>query len=226
MMKRNIFIICLIFAGGVAMSQNRTSPVKFSLIGSPQLSWLKSDVPENEKGPLYLGYYAGIEFDYFFQDNYGFSSGINLLSTGGSLTYLNEQEIYFDKGPDLMSPGTKLTFQLKYIDIPLGLKFTSGEIGYTTIFADVGLNLLLNTKATATATDNNYVKEPLSEEISLFNIGYHVEGGILYSFGNNLSLVVAVEYRKTFLDLTNDRGAPVTDNTYINQLGLKLGLAF
>jgi hypothetical protein len=225
-MKRNILLICLIFAGGIVMSQERSSPIKFSLIGSPQLSWLKSDVVENEKGPMYFGYYAGLEFDYFFEDNYGFSTGLNLLSTGGSLTYLEEQVIHFDAGADTMAPGTKMTFQLKYLDIPLGLKFTSSEIGYTTVFADVGLNLLINTKATATATDNNYVKEPISEEISMFNIGYHIEGGILYSFGNNLSLVIALEYRNTFLDLTNDRGAPVTDNVYINQLGLKLGLAF
>ncbi len=225
-MKRNILLICLLFAGGLVMSQERNSPIKFSLIGSPHMSWLKSDVVNNEKGPLYFGYYAGLEFDYFFEKNYALSTGINLESTGGSLTYLDQQEIHFDKGPDIMAPGTKMTFQLKYIDIPLGLKFTSNEIGYTTVYADVGLNLLINTKATGSATDNNYVKEPLSDEISVVNVAYHVEGGILYSFGNNMSLVIALEYRNTFLDLTNDRGAPVTDNTYINQLGLKLGLAF
>ncbi len=225
-MKRNILLIWLIFVGGIVFSQERSSPIKFSLIASPHLSWLKSDVVNNEKGPLYFGYYAGLEFDYFFEDHYGFSTGLNLESTGGSLIYLDEQVIHFDSGIDTMAPGTKMTFQLKYIDIPLGLKFTSSEIGYTTVFADVGLNLLFNTKATCTATDNNYVKASISEEISVFNIGYHVEGGILYSFGNNLSLVVALEYRSTFLDLTNDRGAPVTDNAYINQLGLKLGLAF
>jgi len=177
-MKRNILLICLIFTVGLVMSQERNSPLRFSLIGSPQMSWLKSDVVNNEKGPMYFGYYAGLEVDYFFEKNYAFSSGINLLSTGGSLTYLDQHEIHFDKGPDVMAPGTKMTFQLKYVDIPLGLKFTSNEIGYTTVFADVGLNLLVNTKASGSATDNNYVKEPLSEEISLINVGYHVEGAI------------------------------------------------
>jgi hypothetical protein len=225
-MKRYVIFILILLSAGGLFAQRQDKSMMFSIIGSPHLSWLKSDVKANEKGPVLLGYYAGVEFDYFFEKHYGFSTGINLENTGGSLTYTDEQVIHFDMGADTMAPGTKMTYQLRYIDVPVGLKFTSGEIGYTTIFADVGLNLLVNTKATATATDNNYDREPVAEEIGLFNIGYHVEGGILYSFGNNLSLVVAVEYRNTFLDLTTDLGAPVTDNTYINQLGLKIGLAF
>ncbi len=216
----------LILAGNFVVGQEQFKSIKFSLVGSPHLSWLKSDVKENESGPVYFGYNAGLEFDYFFEEHYGFSTGINLERTGGSLTYTDQQIIHFDMGADTMAAGTKLSYQLQYIDIPLGLKFTSSEIGYTTIFTDVGLNLLINTKATASATDNNYVKEPLTDEISLFNVGYHVEAGIMYSFGNNLSLIVALEYRNTFLDLTKDLGAVVTDNTNINQLGLKLGLAF
>ncbi len=225
-MKRKIMVFVLILTGGYALGQDQFKAIKFSLVGSPHLSWLKSDVKENETGPVFLGYNAGVELDYFFEKNYGFSTGVSIEKTGGSLTYLDQQVIHFNSGADTMAPGTKMTYQLQYIDIPLALKFTSAEVGYTTIFADVGLNCLINTKATATATDNNYVKEPLTDEIPLFNIAYHLEAGILYSFGNNLSLIVAVEYRNTFLDLTKDLGAVVADNTHINQVGLKLGLAF
>jgi opacity protein-like surface antigen len=225
-MKR-YFLTILFFASFILLNaQDRQKTIQFSLVGSPHLSWIKSDIKENETGPLYPGYYAGVEFDYFFRDNYGFSTGVNLESKGGSLIYSDKNIIHFDAGADTMKPGTKIKYHLRYLGIPLGLKFTSNEIGYTTIFADVGLDLLFNTRATATATDNNYVKEPVSEEIGLFNIGYHVEGGIQYSFGNNLSLVAGIEFRSTFLDLTNDRGVDKTDNAYINQIGLKLGLAF
>ena len=208
------------------MARGQDKSIRFSLVGSPHISWLKSDLKSNEPGGIFLGYYAGVEFDYFFEKNYGFSTGISLENTGGSLVYTEEQVFHFDIGADTMAPGTKMTYQLRYIDIPLGLKFTSGEIGYTTIFADVGLNVHANIKATATATDNNYKKEPISDEIGLINLGYHVEGGILYSFGNNLSLIVGIEYRNTFLDLTTDLGSKTADNSYINQVGLKLGLAF
>lgn len=225
-MKRYLLLFAVLLSAGGVFAQGQEKSIRFSLVGSPHLSWLKSDLKSNETGPVFLGYYAGVEFDYFFEKNYGFSSGINLENTGGSLTYADEQVFNFDIGADTMAPGTKMTYQLRYIDIPLGLKFTSGEIGYTTIFADVGLNLLANIKATATATDNNYKKEPIADEIGLLNIAYHVEGGILYSFGNNLSLVIGIEYRNTFLDMTTDLDAPGPDNTYINQLGLKLGLAF
>ena len=225
-MKRYLILLAVFLSAGMVIAQGQEKSMKFSLLGSPHLSWLKSDIKSNESGPVYLGYYACVEFDYFFEKNYGFSTGINLENTGGSLIYSDEQVFNFDIGADTMAPGTKMTYQLRYIDIPLGLKFTSGEIGYVTIFADVGLNFLANIKATASATDNNYKKEPISEEISLMNIGYHVEGGVLYSFGNNLSLVLGIEYRNTFVDMTTDLGAAETDNAYINQLGLKIGLAF
>jgi len=225
-MKRNLFLIILILCGTYVLGQKQYKKIQFSLVGSPHVSWLKSDLKENQTGPVFLGYSAGVDFDYFFDSNYGFSTGLSLERTGGSLTYTDEQVIHFTAGYDTMAPGTKMTYQLQYLDIPLGLKFTSTEIGYTTVFADVGLNILINTKSTATSTDNNYVKEPLPEEIPLFNIAYHVEVGIMYSFGNNLSLIVAAEYRNTFLDLTRDLGAPFADNTHINQIGLKVGLAF
>jgi len=225
-MKRYLIVIPFLFAVLTLSAQDRTKTIQFSLVGSPHLSWIKSDLKSNERGPLYFGYYAGVEFDYFFQDNYGFSTGINLENKGGSLIYSDQQILHFDAGPDTMKPGTRITYQLRYISVPLGLKFTSREIGYTTVFADVGLDLMFNTRATATATDNNYDREPISEEISVLNVGYHVEGGIQYSFGNNLSLVAGIEYRSTFLDLTNDLGADKTDNAYINQIGIKLGLAF
>ena len=216
----------LILASCYALGQDQFKSIKFSLVGSPHISWLKSDVKENDTGPVFLGYSAGVEFDYYFEKNYGFSTGIGIGKTGGSLTYTDQQVIHFSAGADTMAPGTKMTYQLQYLDIPLGLKFTSSEVGYTTIFADVGLNAMINTKATATATDNNYDKEPLPDEISVLNLAYHVEGGILYSFGNNLSLIVGLEYRNTFLDLTTDLGAKVADNTHINMVALKLGLAF
>lgn len=225
-MKRSFLTTTLVLLSLIAFGQVQEKSIRFSLVGSPSLNWLKSDLKENARGPLFFGYYAGVEFDYFFDTNYSFSTGLNIQSTGGSLIYADQNIVHFDIGADTLKAGTKLTYQLRYLDIPLGLKFTSGEIGYSTIYADVGLNLLFNTKATATATDNNIVKEPLTDEISLFNIGYHVEGGVMYSFGNNLSLIVGLEYRSTFLDMTNDLGAPKPDNTYINQVGLKLGLAF
>lgn len=225
-MKRKLMVFALVLTCGYAFGQDQFKSIKFSLAGSPHISWLKSDVKENVSGPVFLGYSVGLEFDYYFERNYGFSTGISIGKTGGSLTYTDQQVIHFDSGADTMAPGTKITYQLQYLDIPLGLKFTSTEIGYTTVFADVGLNAMINTRATATATDNNYDKEPLPDEISLLNLAYHIEAGILYSFGNNLSLIVGLEYRNTFLDLTNDLGAPVTDNTHINMVALKLGLAF
>lgn len=225
-MKRKLLVFVLILTSFNIMAQDQSKAMKFSLIGSPHISWIKSDITNNETESAFLGYYVGLEFDYFFESNYGFSTGLSLERTGGSLIFKDPQEIHFDAGTDSISSGTTVTFQLNYVDIPLGLKFTSTEIGYTTIFVDVGLNFLINTKATASATDNNYYKEPITDEISLFNLAYHLEAGILYSFGNNMSLIVGLEYRNSFLDLTKDLGAADNDHANISQVGLKVGLAF
>jgi opacity protein-like surface antigen len=225
-MKRKILVFVLILVSCSVVAQDQFKAMRFSLIGSPHVSWIKSDITNNATESVFLGYYFGLEFDYFFESNYGFSSGISLERTGGSLTFTDQQAIHFNVGTDSISPGTTLTFQLNYLDIPLGLKFTSTEVGYTTIFADVGLNFLINTKATASATDNNYDKEPITDEISMFNLAYHLEAGILYSLGNNMSLILALEYRNSFLDLTKDLGAAIADHASIKQVGLKVGLAF
>ena len=219
-MKRILFNILFLFALLTASAQ--TSPMRFNVHIDPQSAWFNSDENEVDPDGSIIHMNAGLNMDYFFAENYAFVLGFGINNIGGKLLYAEETE-FLSKGDTLrLEPNQSAKLNLQYIDIPIGLKLKTEEMGYATYFLQVGFNPMFRLNAKATSDEASYDKEDISESIILFNLGYHVGIGVEYKLGGSTAFIGGLRWTGGLTDVTdNDRA-----NVKTNALSIHLGVLF
>jgi hypothetical protein len=217
-MKKYVFIAILVMFSSVLFSQ-RTS---FSIVMDPQIAWLRTDLDEVKNDGIVFGFNGGLALDRYFTDNYAFSTGISLWSTGGKLLFTEGTEIQFRDGVETLPPNTTMTYRLQYLNIPLSLKLNSNQIGYLIFYAHVGLNnhISVGERGTVESLDLNGVGIP--DEIKFYSMSYFFGGGCEYSLGGNTALLAGIFFTSGFLDITTSEDYRAT----LNALSLRTGVRF
>lgn len=216
-MKQGIVLslFCLLLVNN-ATAQN----TRFGIKIDPQLSWMKPIGEISEKADNAVGLNVGLMVDKYFADNYAFNIGVSLNNTGGSLSYTDSMTWRLNSKNKVTVPDNNIVFKIKYINIPVGFKFLSKPIGYVKIFSELGADALVRVQALADipGSSNNDARE----EIRLFNLGYHIGGGVQYSLGGSTSIELGITYNNGFIDATSNKD----DNVSIQALGARIGIIF
>jgi hypothetical protein len=210
------FCIILFFLPFLAVAQH----LRFSVFADPQISWLRPETRSAESAGVRAGIDVGLEMDNFFSDNYAFSTGLSLNNLGGRLKFNEAVDIQFDGSTETINPGDIVIYKLQYINVPMGMKFTTREIGYTTIFVKLGLGGHFNIKSYADIGSLDIEGESLRDEIELFNLSYHIGAGIQYSIGGQSALICGFEYRHRFMDVASSQAFIALLNTFALRIGL------
>ena len=215
-MKKYLFILILALISMRSFSQN----TRFTVFVDPQFSSMNSDFKAVEKDGSKLGVNIGLNMDNFFAQNYAFMTGISIDNTGGRLIFENEKNLKINGSDTNLIAGSAINYKLQYINIPLGLKLKTNEIGYLTFFTHLGINGGINIKATAEVDDIELDNENISDEIRLFNLGYFIGAGIEYSIGGNSAVVLGLTYTNGFIDITDDSNSKVTLSNFAVRIGI------
>jgi hypothetical protein len=198
--------------------------LRFGVNVDPQLAWLRStdtDIIDPDGSIFHMQ--AGIQMDYFFQENYAFILGFGINNLGGSLAYSDSIDYGNEEDPVWVEPGQRVKMNLQYLQLPLGLKLKTEELGYVTGFLQVGFNPMFNIESHITTDDGVYDKKSILEEgVKLFNLGYHVNVGVEYRLGGNTALVGGFRWTSCFTNVTLDDGSSMTTDA----ISLHLGLLF
>ena len=233
-MKR-IYVILFFMCLSLQMFPQGT---RFSIIAAPQLTWMKPDDMNVENQGIRPGIEYGLNLDKFFSENAAFHTGITLTNLGGKLKFKDPLIPFEHSGEtDTLMEGTEITYKLQYVNIPLGLKFITNEIGYLTYYGNIGINPQIRVKSQADLSrDGNPIftegnetevtNTKINKEMNLFNMGYHIGAGIQYSLGINASLLAGLTYYNGFLDVTKNRDHFLEDKIIINGFTLNLGIMF
>jgi len=227
-MKTKVFLtaIILVFSPVLLHAQHSDRRVSFAISLQPHMNWIHADESYLSNGPVRLGIEGGLRLDYKFERFCALSFGVNLNQTGGNIIYKDALYLDLIHGNETLLPGTKVTYRLQYVEIPVALKFIMPEVGYSTWFLEIGVDPMINTSAFINATDNNIENEPFQQGVGKVNLAWHTGLGLNYSLGGNLSLQFAIVYKNTFLDVTRENNIRKADNARINQVGLNIGLVF
>ena len=217
-----LIILSFILITGRGFSQG----IRFGFFANPQISWLKPDIKEVTNEGSRSGINIGISMNSYFTNNYAFSTGISINRLGGKISYEDSTALQLTNRIDTLYPGNILTCKMQYITIPLGLKFKSDEIGYFTFFAKAGIDPMINISATGLTTDKIIDSESISDEINLFNLGYHLEIGIQYSLGGQTALQFGLNYQNGILDITTDGENQLADKIILNSVSMHCGIIF
>jgi hypothetical protein len=219
-MKRILVIIT--FLGAILSLNAQTTRVKFNVEVDPQFAWFSSDEETVESDGSIFHVHAGLNMDFYFAENYAFVLGVGINNLGGNLLYADSTE-FSSKGETLLvEPNQSVKLNLQYIDIPIGLKLKTEELGYATYFLQLGFNPMINLNAKASSEDASFDKVDIKESIISFYLGYHVGIGVEYKLGGSTALIGGVRWSSGFTDVTDNDRANVT----LNALSIHLGVLF
>ncbi|MBU8891188.1 MAG: PorT family protein [Bacteroidales bacterium] len=218
-MKKYLFIVILTLTSIKVFSQTST---RFAVFVDPKFSWMSSDWKSANNDGSKFGVNIGLNVDKFFAPNYALMTGISIDNTGGNLNFENQKDLKTGSGIESLDPGSTIQYKLQYINIPLGLKLKTNEIGYWTFFTHLGLSGGVNIKATAEVDDYELENENISEEVRLFNLGYFIGAGVEYSIGGNAAVVLGLTYTNGFVDITDGNDSKVT----LGNLAIRVGILF
>lgn len=220
-MKKYLFISILLLSTVQIFAQN--SNLRFTVFVDPKFTWMKSDYTAIDNDGSKMGVNIGLNVDKFFADNYAIMTGVSINNVGGNLTFnYDGKTLKTNGGDEPLNNGSTVEYKLQYINVPLGLKLKTNEIGYWTFFTHLGLNSGINIKATAEVDDVDLQNENISKEIRLFNLGYYIGAGAEYSIGGNAAIVVGLTYTNGFVDITDGEDSKVT----LSNIAIRLGVLF
>jgi opacity protein-like surface antigen len=240
-MKRIIFVFVLVLIISNAFSQGFSG----GMFGGLNTSWVSTDSKLVEPEGVKIGYTFGVAADFGLTDNFAITSAIQFANVGGGLKFkygaykitASEVEI-----PEKLKANTQLDFNINYINIPIGLKGKTNEIGYVTYFLKGGVTPMFRSKALA---DINVIEDNLdpndllvNDHVKMLNFGWHLGGGIEYSLAGNTRLLLELVYTGGLMDFTKvnafidkfqvDQSNPKTSDpaTRLNDIHLKVGILF
>jgi hypothetical protein len=219
------FIILLISAPFISKAQQK---IGFGLHFDPVISWFSSDIKEVKNVGSRPGFNFGLTYYRFFSPNYAFSTGISLINAGGRLVSSDATVMRLDNSKYssvVVLPGESVVYKIKYLAFPVGLKLQTNQIGYVTVFSDIGLDpkIVIGGKVDIPPDISG---EKAMNELRIFNLSYHITAGIEYSLGGTTALVFGLNFENNFLDITKDTGIQPVDRVSHNLLGFRLGVNF
>ena len=207
---------------GVVTAQN----IRFGIFADPVIGWFSSDTRETKNEGARAGFNFGFTFNKYFANNYSFSTGLNILTAGGRLVSSDTITMEFTNFDTEVAAGKPVVYKIQYLNIPVGLKFETNQIGYVTFFADIGLDPKIAIGGKVDIPSANIKGERAMDEIRHFNMGYHILGGIDYSLGGTTAIVLGLGFEHNFLDVTKENNIQPRDRISHNLLKFRVGINF
>jgi len=225
LLKICLFTIIFVLSAGKSL-EAQDKNIRFGVFADPVIGWFSSDTKETINDGSRAGINFGFTFNRYFGENYSFSTGLSLLHAGGRLTGKDTVEMVFNNFTTEVAPGEPMIYRIQYLNIPLGLQFESNQIGYTRFFTDLGLDAKVVIEGKVDIPSEEIEKEAAGDELNMFNIGYHIMGGIEYSLGGKTEMVLGIGYENNFLDVTSDINNQATDRIKHKILRFRIGINF
>lgn len=222
--RKVTLILIFIFTPFILNAQQK---IVIGLHADPNIGWFATDTKSVSNDGARPGFSFGLTFNKYFTQNYAFSTGISIMSAGGSLVYSDPMKMEFNNvPPSILLPGKPVTYKIQYLVIPIGLKLQTNQIGYITYFSDIGLDPKIVIGGKADIPSLNISGENAMNELNMFNLSYHITGGIEYSFGGSTALIIGLNFDNNFLDITKDNGNQPKDKVSHKILSFRLGVNF
>ena len=198
----------------VFAQEETTSGFKLGLTAHPTFAWIKSDMQGIKSNGLRAGFSYGVLGDFYFAENYAFSTALKLTTINGQ----TESEL-------AANTGEQQTYKLQYIEIPLKLKLSTDEVNGLKFFGEFGLGNGFNVRAKQdTKSANNTSVESdkdIYSETGFYRASLVIGAGAEFKVGEKTSIVGGLSLDNGFTDIKS--GSGTLKSSY---LGLNLAVFF
>ena len=242
-MKKFIILPLVLIFCGQLIAQNKFSG---GLFFAPGVSWM---APQNKKEAESTGmcfsYKVGAELDINLVENFAFCMALQYAKYGGKLQFNDTIAEFKTKDETFLNilPKSQIKYKINYLEIPLSFKGKQ-KVNYMTYFlkagGQLGIGLMSQTsdmKWTIASTDSTIVPTEtevtdaiMDKQTGIFNLGYHLGGGIEYAIADNTRLLVEFLYCGGFYNINNTEilinGKKDNPFVKLGNVELKVGIMF
>jgi len=213
--------VLLIVASRSTVVNAQHNKLEFGIHTTPLLCWFNSYSSDISDKRAKGGFNFGLTFNNYFYGNYAFSTGVSLITAGGSFSYSDDIMFNLNK-PATALAGNRLMYNIKYLSIPVGIKLRTKQVGYISLFTNIGLDPKYAIGGNIEIPSQSMSKQNAYNELNKLSIGYHVIGGMEYSLGGSTAIEIGINFDSNFTNITKQP----TDKILHKMLGLHLGLNF
>jgi hypothetical protein len=215
MKKVLFFAISMMFISQFAAAQQTPDGVRdvewrFGLKAQPSVSWLTTPLKEFENEGVKMNFGYGLVVEKRLFSSAVLATGFMVNDFGGTYKYIGQDKaIIFKNQNDDSIRFNSRKLMLKYLEVPVALKFRTPEINYLTYFAHIGLDVGFRIKATSNDNFRDlklnrtgvYEKEPVTSDVNFIKMGLQLGLGTEYSLAGNTALMIGVSYVNGFTNV-------------------------
>ena len=243
-----VFVLLITSKTLIAQDSGNSHMFHFGLKAAPALCWL---APSNKKFTdisSRFGFGYGLMTEFGFSKNYAFSTGLEILNSGGKIGFPKSPDSTFytvlnqDVTPNRNDTFllVQRTYKLQYINVPLLLKLKTNQIGSMTYFGQFGFDVSFKWKATS---DDDVISKgiestlndvTISKDINFIRLALNVGLGAEYNLAGSTSLVFSVIYNNGFTNTLRNPSKMLFDKKFSalaqkavsNYVALTVGVLF
>jgi hypothetical protein len=229
-LKRSSLRALTVIMLAVISVKGNSQELEFAVHADPVISWMGSNSSEYINEGARPGFNIGLSVLHYFDDHYAISSGISLISAGGRQSVTEIHRMIFNNIQPQVQPGDEIRYNLNYMNIPIGLRLKTDQIGYLTYFTDIGFDLRMLVKSTVDLPANQppVDNENARKEVYGLNAGWHIHAGVEYDLNIDLTLFGGIGFDQDFFDITKDLKDvdQPEDRSGLRMLRIRMGLKF
>ena len=216
-MKKTLLTIAFVIVMTISASA-QFKPFQFGLKVEPGVNWSKLNSEHLYDSKTSLNFNWGFVGNYYFVENYGFSTGFNVRFMSG--------EYSFDH---TTTTTTKIrrTIKNQYLEIPIGLIMRTEKMGDIRIIGNIGygLGFLLNSKERNYDENDNEKSLDKSSSYSSVRHALIVKLGIEYYVSRSSCITAAFVFNNNIANIYSSKDDYKHD-VLLNNLGLEIGFMF
>ena len=241
-MKKLSLLLIVFLLGASLHGWAQDRKYHFGLQVSPNIGWLKPEVEgiDYKGSGTVIGVSYGAVFENYFTPNVGIILGLNVMHGGGHLKY---PFISTATSAGVTVPDTGMMerkYNLQYIEIPLVLKGSTGDIlGKFSFYGKFGISSAFNIKAKAedqflsnkSLTGEKVIvpNKNVNKDVSFFREALIIGAGAEYRIGNTASAQLGITFSNGFTDILTSNASylPASkEKARLNTVEINIGIVF
>lgn len=215
-MKKNILAFVLFIVVTINASA-QYKPFQFGLNITPSINTTKINCDNIDELKSKVSYNWGFKGNFYFVENYGFSTGFNILNLRGNYAYNNMTN-------DTIVNTMTCDIRNQYIEIPISMIMRTEKMGKARVIGNVGYGLGFCLNSNQELVDMEGVE---IEPTNVFRTMRHsliIKLGVEFNVYKSSCLTANVVYNNNFTNVYKDN--PLGHNISLNSLGLEIGFMF